>query len=76
MQMCNGVAASSIPGVTWVKSSASAGGNCVELAAIPGGSVAMRNSRDPEGPALIYTGAELEAFVAGAKAGEFDGFGN
>ncbi|MCX5203146.1 DUF397 domain-containing protein [Streptomyces sp. NBC_00237] len=55
--------------------SASAAGNCIEVAAIPGGAVAVRNSRDPEGPALIYTESELAAFVAGAKAGEFDGFG-
>ncbi|MFJ2744749.1 DUF397 domain-containing protein [Streptomyces sp. NPDC087440] len=75
MQVYNGVAASSIAGASWVKSSASAAGNCIEVAALPGGTVAMRNSRDPQGPALIYTDAELEAFVAGAKAGEFDRFG-
>lgn len=44
----------------------------VELAALPDGSVAMRNSRDPAGPALIYTHAEIEAFIAGAKDGDFD----
>jgi hypothetical protein len=68
----NGVRASSL-GVRWLKSSHSnAEGNCVEVAALDGGGVAMRNSRDPEGPALVYTPAELAAFVAGAKDGEFD----
>jgi hypothetical protein len=32
----------------------------------------MRNSRDPDGPALVYTRRELAAFIAGAQAGEFD----
>jgi hypothetical protein len=32
----------------------------------------VRNSRHPEGPALIYTRAEIEAFIGGAKDGDFD----
>jgi hypothetical protein len=32
----------------------------------------MRNSRDPGGPALVYTREEMSAFIAGAQAGEFD----
>jgi len=44
----------------------------VELAALPDGGVAMRNSRDPHGSALVYTRAELAAFVLGAKDGQFD----
>ena len=47
-------------------------GDCVELAKLAGGDVAVRNSRDPHGPALVYTPAEIAAFLAGAKAGEFD----
>ncbi|OQD53191.1 DUF397 domain-containing protein [Streptomyces phaeoluteigriseus] len=70
--MPNGVPASTL-GARWIKSSHSnAEGNCVEVAVLDGGGVAMRNSRDPEGPALIYTPAEVAAFVAGAKGGEFD----
>lgn len=44
----------------------------MEFAALPGGDVAMRNSRFPEGPALIYTRAEITALLLGAKDGEFD----
>jgi hypothetical protein len=58
--------------VAWQKSSFSnPSGNCVELAKV-GTGVALRNSRDPHGPALLYTPAEISAFVLGAKAGEFD----
>ncbi len=32
----------------------------------------MRNSRHPNGPALVYTRAEVEAFLTGVKDGEFD----
>jgi hypothetical protein len=42
------------------------------MAALPGGAIAMRNSRHPGGPVLIYTHAEIEAFLAGAKDGDFD----
>ncbi|AKA01186.1 regulator [Streptomyces noursei ZPM] len=69
----NGVPANSISDAQWLKSSiSSAVGNCVEVAALPQGDVAVRNSRYPDGPALIYTRDELKAFVAGAKSGEFD----
>jgi hypothetical protein len=68
----NGVQASSLD-VRWIKSRHSnAEGNCVEVAPLAGGGVALRNSRDPHGPALVYTHAELAAFLAGAKDGEFD----
>ncbi|MBB6440150.1 DUF397 domain-containing protein [Streptomyces candidus] len=73
MQFNNGVAASEIADAVWIKSSDSTGnGNCVELAGLPGGAVAMRNSRFPEGPALVFTAEELVAFLAGAKRAEFD----
>lgn len=57
----------------WRKASASnPTGNCVELAKLPGGEVAMRNSRFPNGPVIVYTPAEIAAFLEGARAGEFD----
>ncbi|WP_421107024.1 DUF397 domain-containing protein [Streptomyces sp. NEAU-S77] len=69
----NGIPASSITSAKWVKSASSnAAGACVELAQLPDGGIALRNSRHPEGPALVYTQAEIAAFVAGAKSGEFD----
>jgi hypothetical protein len=69
----NGVSAALLCDAAWRKSRRSgAVGNCVELAFLPSDEVAVRNSRDPGGPALIYTRAELAAFVASAKAGEFD----
>lgn len=74
MQIDNGVRADLIAGAVWRKSGRSApGGNCVELAALPDGGVAVRNSRFPSGPALIYTPAEIAAFLGGVKDGEFDG---
>lgn len=73
-QFDNGVRASSIAGAQWIKSGRSnQSGNCVEAARLPDGSVAVRNSRHPDGPALIYTRAEITAFVEGAKDGDFDG---
>lgn len=75
--IANGVRAAELSGLTWRKSQHSgAVGNCVEVAALSdGGSgklIAVRNSRFPDGPALIYTREEMAAFVTGAKDGEFD----
>lgn len=71
----NGVPAATLGAVTWRKSVRSgAVGNCVEVAELAGDAIAMRNSRFPTGPALVYTRAEIAAFVAGAKDGEFDDF--
>jgi hypothetical protein len=62
-----------LTGVTWRKSSASnPSGNCVEMAALADGAVAVRNSRHPGGPALVYTRAEIAAFLTGVRNGEFD----
>lgn len=72
-QIDNGSQADLIDGVVWRKSRRSnPSGNCVELAALPGGGVAVRNSRFPSGPALVYTHEEMVAFIGGAKDGDFD----
>jgi hypothetical protein len=52
-----------------------ASGSCVEVADLDGGDIAVRNSRHPSGPALIYTRAEIDAFLIGVKNGEFDDLG-
>jgi Domain of unknown function (DUF397) len=46
-------------------------GSCVEIASAAG-KVAVRDSKDPSGPVLVYTPAEFSAFLDGAKKGEFD----
>lgn len=67
-------AAATLPGVTWRKSTHSGCvGNCVEVAALNSDKVAMRNSREPNGPALIFSRGEMAAFLAGTKDGEFEG---
>jgi Domain of unknown function (DUF397) len=57
----------------WVKSSYSGptGGNCVEVASLTDGNVAVRNSRHPSGPALVFPAPEWDAFTGGTKNGEF-----
>jgi hypothetical protein len=69
----NGMDASTVPNASWIKSrrSGPTGGNCVEVAFLPDGEVAMRNSRHPDGPALVFHRVEWEAFLGGARDGEF-----
>lgn len=55
----------------WRTSSFSDGLQCVEVAAL-GDHVAVRHSKDPDGPVLHFTRGEMLAFLQGTKAGEFD----
>lgn len=56
----------------WRKSQySSLEGNCLEVADLDG-SRAVRDSKDPSGPALMFTPAGWSAFTAGVKSGEFD----
>ncbi|MEU3960563.1 DUF397 domain-containing protein [Streptomyces buecherae] len=59
----------------WRKSSYSGddGGNCVEVAPGFAGVVPVRDSKDPNGPALAFSSSAWSAFVAGVKAGDFGG---
>ncbi|KJK42197.1 hypothetical protein UK23_38335 [Lentzea aerocolonigenes] len=71
----SGMSAALLTDATWRKSRHSgASGNCMELARLDDGGIAVRNSRFPDGPALVLTRAEIAAFLAGAKEGEFDDF--
>ncbi|MBO0775494.1 MAG: DUF397 domain-containing protein [Actinobacteria bacterium] len=73
MDIFNGMPAAGLTGASWRKSSISnSQGACVELARLAGGEFAVRNSRHPDGPALIYTHAEIAALIEGVKLGEFD----
>ena len=57
----------------WRKSSYSSGngGACVEVARNLPGVVAVRDSKNPEGPALVFTPQEWRAFLDGVRADEF-----
>jgi hypothetical protein len=58
--------------VQWRKSTRSSGdAACVEVADLDGGARAVRDSKDPAGPALMFTAAEWAAFTAGVRVGEF-----
>ena len=58
-----------LTGATWRKSTYSngSGGDCVEAATTPGGSPALRDSKNPGGPALLFTPAQWHTFIHGVK---------
>jgi Domain of unknown function (DUF397) len=69
----NGMPASELGDKDWSKPwSSPNGGSCLEAKKLPGGQVALRQSTDPQGPALILQPAEIRAFVEGAKNGLAD----
>jgi hypothetical protein len=69
----NGISAAQLEGTTWRKSQRSnSQGACVELARLDAATVAMRNSRDPQGTALIYPASAVRAMVSALRAGKFD----
>lgn len=56
------------PALAWRKSSLSAQqDNCVEVAVLPGGGRAVRDSKDRNGPMLYFTKSEWRAFISGVK---------
>jgi hypothetical protein len=62
-----------LDGAQWRRSnrSGTSSDNCVEVAFVDG-AIAVRDSRNPTGPVLLFTQSEWDAFVGGAKDGEFD----
>lgn len=70
------LSAAELAGIRWRIStrSSSNGGQCVEAGPLADGSgrIAVRHSRHPDGSLIIYTRAEWDAFLVGAKDGEFD----
>ena len=70
----NGMPAGELGELDWrlAAGRGAAAGSGVELAKLPDGQIAVRNSADPDGPALIYTRAEIEALIGGAQDGDFD----
>ncbi|RDI55769.1 DUF397 domain-containing protein [Nocardia mexicana] len=62
-----------LSGAEWFKSSRSAQGReCVEVAWLDAGHVGVRDSKNPEGPALVFCPGEWDAFTVGVREGEFD----
>ncbi|GAA4450563.1 DUF397 domain-containing protein [Phytohabitans houttuyneae] len=60
-------------GLRWFKSRRSSGnGACVEVAYVASGGIAMRDSKDPEGPILQFEAMTWRDFVGSVRAGEFD----
>jgi hypothetical protein len=73
MTIRNGMPAADLGDHGWIKPwSGPNGGDCLEARKLPGGRVALRQSTDPDSPALILEPNEIRAFIAGAKAGLAD----
>ncbi|MER6401123.1 DUF397 domain-containing protein [Kitasatospora sp. NPDC001603] len=61
-----------LSGASWAKSSYSNnGGQCLEVSADFPGTVPVRDSKDPDGPALLFAAEAWQSFVAGVRSGEF-----
>lgn len=64
-----------LTGARWRTSSYSngaSGGGCVEVAFLPGGDVALRDTKDRSRPAHRYTAADWTAFLTAIRTGELD----
>jgi hypothetical protein len=63
---------SDVSGAIWITSRSCNNSACVQVAHLPGGLVALRDSKDTSKPAHVFDGSEWEAFLAGVRNGEFD----
>ncbi|MFQ6328372.1 DUF397 domain-containing protein [Nocardia sp. CWNU-33] len=62
-----------LSGAKWFKSRRSGPSkDCVEVAFLDRGHVGLRDSKNPTGPALVFTPGEWDAFTAGVQDGEFN----
>jgi Domain of unknown function (DUF397) len=69
----NGMLAPDLGDVQWHKSARSnSSGNCVQLAPLDGGQIGMRDSKHPDGPALVFAAGEVAGFIGDLKAGRYD----
>ena len=74
----NGMLAPELGEVEWRKSTRSnSSGNCVQFAQLDGRAggaalVGVRDSKNPDGPALVFGAGEVAGFVGASKAGAFD----
>jgi hypothetical protein len=68
----NGAPAASLGPDGWSKPWSDNGGACVDAKKLPAGQVALRQSADPDSPALIFDQHEIKAFIEGVKAGQAD----
>ena len=56
----------------WRKSSFSGSNGCVELAAVDGGLIALRDSKNPQKGFFVYNSHEIRCFALALRHGEFD----
>jgi len=61
-----------LEGLRWFKSSISSAAGCVEIAHLPEGGVAVRDSKDRSKIPHVFSRHGWECFLIGAKDGEFD----
>jgi hypothetical protein len=69
-QPYNGISARDLPGATWHRSRRSSpNGNCVEIATLGRETMAVRDSKDPDGPALVYPPAAIANLIEAVRMG-------